>query len=305
MADTTPHNLSGGTWLLPGPTNIGLVQRDNEACLIDSGNDKDAGRRTLRLIESLGLKLKAVINTHSNADHIGANAYLQAQTSCGIWAPRLEAPFIENPVLESSLLWGGFPFGDLRSKFFEARPSAVTRRFEPGEKLDGGFEVVPLPGHFVQMSGILTADGVLFLGDAVFGPSVLEKHGIPFIYDVGAFRESLARISATEAAWYVPSHGEPCRDPGELVGANLAKVDAVEAAILGILTVPVSFEEALAALCAAFGLALDLPRYALVGSTLRSFLAWLYGGGRAAYRFEAGRMLWERKAGPEPGSTGP
>ena len=40
-----------------------------------------------------------------------------------------------------------------------------------------GFEIVPLAGHFVQMSGILTEDGVLFLGDAAFGPSVLEKHG--------------------------------------------------------------------------------------------------------------------------------
>jgi glyoxylase-like metal-dependent hydrolase (beta-lactamase superfamily II) len=297
MAEFIPLNLAGDAWLLPGPTNIGLVQRGGEAWLVDSGNDKDAGRKALRLIESRGLKLRAILNTHSNADHIGANAYLQGQTSCEIWAPRLEAPFIENPVLESSLLWGGFPFGELKSKFFEAKPSTVTRLMSPGEKAEG-FEFLPLPGHFVQMSGILTDDGVLFLGDAAFGPSVLEKHGIPFLYDVRAFRESLGRILSTEASWYVPSHGEPCRDPKELVEANAAKVDAVEASIIGILSRPLTFEEALAALCSEFGLDLDLPRYALVGSTLRSFLAYLHSEGRAQFSFADNRMLWSARSAP-------
>ena len=74
--------------------------------------------------------------------------------------------------------------------------------------------------------------------------------------------------------------------------ANKARVDAVESAILGILSKPVSFEEALAALCDAFGLALDLPRYVLVGSTLRSFLAFLGAEGKARFSFEGNRMLW-------------
>ncbi|MCX7027441.1 MAG: MBL fold metallo-hydrolase [Spirochaetes bacterium] len=299
MGELVPVHLTGGTWLLPGPTNLGLVRKEDEAWLVDSGNDKDAGRKVLKLLAAEGLRLKAVLNTHSNADHIGANAYLQGQTSCEVWAPAFEAPFIENPALEGSLLWGGFPFGELRSKFFEAKSSKVTRPMAPGEMAEG-FEFIPLPGHFIQMSGIRTGDGVLFLGDAAFGPLVLEKHKIPFLYDIRAFRESLDRILSTEASWYVPSHGEPCRDPEELVEANAAKVDAVEAAILGILSRPVSFEEALATLCVGFGFDLDLSRYALIGSTLRSFLSYLNGEGKIGYRFEGGRMLWETRDCPGP-----
>jgi len=294
MGEIVSFNLAGSTWLLPGPTNIGLIEREGEAWLIDSGNDKDAGRKILKLLETRNLRLKGIINTHSNADHIGANAYLQAQTSCEIWAPKGEAPFIENPLLEPSLLWGGFPPGELRSKFFEAKASTVTKKLAP-EELTEGFLIVPLPGHFVEMSGVLTEDRIFFLGDSVFGPSVLEKHGIPFLYDIRAFRASLGRILATKASWYIPSHGEPCRDPRELIDANNAKVDAVEAAILGILSRPLSFENALAALCGEFGLALDLPRYALVGSTLRSFLSFLNAEGKAQFSFENSRMLWEAK----------
>lgn len=38
-------NLKGSTWLIPGPTNIGLYETSNGCYLIDSGNDKESGRK--------------------------------------------------------------------------------------------------------------------------------------------------------------------------------------------------------------------------------------------------------------------
>jgi len=84
MPDHTFLQLTEHTWLLPGPTNIGMVVRDGEVYLIDSGNDKDAGRRIRKVLDEKGWNLKGIINTHSNADHIGANDYLQRLTGCEI-----------------------------------------------------------------------------------------------------------------------------------------------------------------------------------------------------------------------------
>ena len=69
---------AGSSYYIESPAKIGLVKLGgNEVCLIDSGSDKDAGRRVRQLLDANGWKLKAIYNTHSNADHIGGNSYLQ------------------------------------------------------------------------------------------------------------------------------------------------------------------------------------------------------------------------------------
>ena len=283
--------LEGNSWLVPGPTNIGVYADEGAVLLIDSGNDKDAGRRILKILGEKAWSLKAIVNTHSNADHIGANSYLQGMTGCEIWASRGESSFIENPSLEGSLLWGGFPFKELRSKFFEAKPSKVTRLLNPGESA-GSLTFVPLPGHFVDMIGVLTADTVFYLGDSLFGETILEKYKIPFIYDVRAFKKSLESLRGIKARCFVPSHGEACGSIDSLVEANRERVEEIEASIMEALEKPLAFEDLLAEISNRYGVSLDHGQYVLAGSTVRSFLSYLKDDGRAFYGFEGNRMLW-------------
>ena len=99
--------ISEHDYYIQSPAKIGLVKlNDTEVCLIDSGNDKDAGRKVRKILDEHGWTLKAVYNTHSNADHIGGNKYLQGQTGCKIYAPGIECDFTRHPILEPSLLYG-------------------------------------------------------------------------------------------------------------------------------------------------------------------------------------------------------
>ena len=93
------RQLTDRSYYIQSPARIGLVRLEgNDVCLIDSGNDKDAGRKLRQLLEKNDWKLRAIYNTHSNADHIGGNKYLQAQTGWKIYAPGMECAFTRYPI---------------------------------------------------------------------------------------------------------------------------------------------------------------------------------------------------------------
>ena len=138
------------TYYIKNPTNIGIYKVDDEnVFLIDTGNDKDAGKKILKIIEEQGWKVKGIITTHSNADHIGGNKVIQDRTNCEIYAYNIEKAFSENPILEPSFLYGGYPFKDLRNKFLLAKESKVT---EIENNLPEGLEYFTLKGHFFDSS---------------------------------------------------------------------------------------------------------------------------------------------------------
>ena len=70
-------NAAGGSYYIQSPAKIGLVELGGgKVCLIDSGSDKDAGRKVRQILDANAWTLEAIYNTHSNADHIGGNRYL-------------------------------------------------------------------------------------------------------------------------------------------------------------------------------------------------------------------------------------
>lgn len=297
MARQEVSLLSGSTYVAAGPTNVGLfAPGDGRAILIDSGNDDEAGRGLLRACEAAELRISHILNTHSNADHCGGNSFLQSRTQCRIAAPRVEAAFIENPILEPALLWGGFPVPPLRNKFLVSKASRVTDLLEPPCLVpDTGIEALPLPGHFLGMAGYMTPDGVLFCADAGASPEILAKYSFYFVYDVSAHLGTLDSLAGIGAEWFVPSHAAPTRDIRSFVDANKAKVLEVGERILGLCAVPATAEGLLTLLADSYGLLLNHTQYALLGSTLRSYLAWLADTGAIASRIEGNRLLFERK----------
>ncbi len=138
------------SFYINSPVKIGVYLIDDEkVCLIDSGNDKDAGRKVRQILEREEWSLHAIINTHSNADHIGGNKYLMQQTGCRIYASSMEAAFTRHPILEPAFLYGGYPFKDLRHKFLMAQESDVSDVSRLSEdQLLKDLELIPLPGHF-------------------------------------------------------------------------------------------------------------------------------------------------------------
>ena len=283
--------VSDRSYYIQCPAKIGLVKLNaTDVCLIDSGNDKDAGRKVRQILDANGWRLRAIYNTHSNADHIGGNKYLQGQTGCKIYAPGIECDFTRHPVLEPAFLYGGYPCKDLRHKFLMAQESEVGYLTE--DILPEGFRLIHLPGHFFDMVGIRTPDDVIYLADCLSSKETLEKYQISFIYDVASYIKTLEMVKTLDAKVFVPADVAATEYLAPLAQYNIEKVLEIAERITELCRNPLCFEEILQRLFAVYGLNMNFEQYVLVGSTVRSYLAWLKDTGKIDARFENNRLLW-------------
>ncbi len=283
--------ITENSFYIDAPAKIGLVRLNgNNICLIDSGNDKDAGRKIRQLLDANQWTLTAIYNTHSNADHIGGNQYLQRQTGCRIFAPGIECGFTRYPVLEPSFLYGGFPPKELRHKFLMAQESDAEYLTEAA--LPEGFKIIPLPGHYFDMVGFRTPDGVVYLADCLSSKETLNKYQISFIYDVAAYIKTLETVKALSAKMFVPSHAAAVEDISGLAQHNIDKVYEIAEKLVAICKEPLCFEEILRRLFENYALTMDFSQYVLVGSTVRSYLAWLKDTSRLSAVLENNMLLW-------------
>ena len=274
------------------PAKIGLVKlSDTEVCLIDSGNDKDAGKKVRKILDANGWTLRMILNTHSHADHVGGNKYLQDQTGCAVYAPGIEADFTNHPLLEPAFLYGGCPPKELRHKFLMAQESHALPLTE--DVLPEGFEIIPLPGHSFDMVGFRAPDGVVYLADCLSGKETLDKYQVAFLYDVSSYLRTLETVKAMEASIFIPSHAEATDCIAPLAQYNIDKVLAIGEKICHLCQTPLCFEELLQRIFTEYALTMTVEQYALVGSTLHSYLTWLKESNRLTLRIEDNRLLWQ------------
>lgn len=287
------RQVGENTYYIENPTNIGLYKiNETDVYLIDSGNDKDAGKKILKITDAQGWNIKGIITTHSNADHIGGNNLIQQRTGCAVYALGIEKCFTEFPVLEPSFLYGGYPFKDLRNKFLMAKESEVT----PINKLPKGLEYISLKGHYFDMIGIKTDDDVYFLADALFSETTITKYHLFVVYDVKEYLNTLDYLAGLKGRLYIPSHCEATEDISGLIELNRNKVNEIVDKIYSLCKNEIIFEDILKAIFDDYNLVMNVNQYVLIGSTVRSYLSYLYDNEKIIYEFRSNKMYWKQNS---------
>ncbi len=283
--------VGNNTYYIKNATNIGVYKIDDKnVYLIDTGNDECAGKKILKLINDERWNIKGIINTHSNADHIGGNRVIQSRTNCVILANNIEKALTEFPILEPSFLYGGYPFKNIQNKFLLAKSSSVI---SIENNLPNGLEYFPLKGHFFDMIGIKTSDNVYFLADSLFSEETITKYHIFFIYDVKEYINTLNYLKTLKGNIYIPSHAEITNDITHLIELNLNKINEIIDKIYNILKKAKTFEEILKYIFDEYNLTINENQYVLVGSTIKSYLSYMIDQNKITYEFKDNKMIWE------------
>lgn len=309
--------LKPGIFYWQGGVNFGVVLGESgELILVDAGLDAGAPRKALRPFLEQGYRLTAVVATHCHADHIGGAAELHRRYGPAVWAPAPEHLILEHPDLSPMAVYGANPPPGLTVKFLRpASPCPVRALPREGafEVAGRSLEVVPLPGHSPAQVGIAVG-GVLFAGDAVFLPEVLERHPVLFLVRVDAFLSSLDRLLDRPEGLVVPGHGphldrgtSPGGDPDPLrvaVQADREHVHGIQSLILDILAEePLGEDDLQDRLAARLGKAYDSDvSYYLDRAALRAHLSELAWQGTVAPAYAGSRRRWQAAAGAPAGA---
>jgi hydroxyacylglutathione hydrolase len=148
----------------PVQENCFLVRKEGseKAVLIDPGEEPE---RLLAAIEELGVKVEAILLTHTHFDHIGAVAPLAKATGAPVWCPEIEVPVLRD--INSFV-------PDPRLGPFENHEPEHT--LSGGEKLDLAemeIDVVFTPGHSPgHVTFSIPDEAAIFSGDVLFQGSV-------------------------------------------------------------------------------------------------------------------------------------
>ena len=148
----------------PVAENCFIARRDgsDRAVIVDPGEEPD---RLLNAIERLGLRLEAILLTHTHFDHVGAVTPVARETGAEVWVPEIERPVLAD--INSFVPFAGF--GPYESYEAEHTLSGGERLELAGLEIDVLFTPGHSPGH-VTFS--IPDEQVVFSGDVLFQGSV-------------------------------------------------------------------------------------------------------------------------------------
>ena len=291
--------LSSGVYVIPATTNVGVVTTENissngssvEVYLIDSGCTEIDGEYVLDVLKAffeqqgLSFTVKAIITTHGHADHCGAHNYLKQETGCQLWAAKHEQGAMETPIIQGTVLWGGYPPHEMRTLFFMPSPTYIDHFISADEiiELSGHRKIsfMELTGHSYENHCVIISDKndkkVIFPGDNIFPRNEIINHWIPLILNPVQYMDSLDKLCAIEnVEWCIPSHGDFLkRNINEAAELNKIAIISTRTCILDSLKTKkrLTLEEIVKYVADKNEMHLTFSQYALVNSTVKSYIS--------------------------------
>lgn len=296
--------LSSCSYVFEAPARAFVITNkdDNEALLIDSGNDKSAAKKIYNFLLEKNLKLVAILNTHLHADHIGGNAYLQSKFNCISYASKSEVAFINYPILEPAILCGTNPTLRLCNKFLMAAKSVCEsiddhKAKELLEKFN--LSIVNLCGHTFDEIGFILNDDkkVVFLADSLFSKALIDKFAVPYIFDIKAYFKTLDDINLLDGDVFATSHIQAL-DKEQFKNTILFNKEYVQKLILDIknyLKDPLTIEGLISKLSSGFKIRFMYESYFLIRTTVLAIVNYLIDANEVAILCEDNFVKYQVK----------
>ena len=233
----SPHGVSGESEIYPGISGgVGIIESGGEAILTDVGyrtsQEYPPGvlSTVTDIIDSRGLDIKCIVQTHFHFDHVGNTQYVKEHYDAPVYCHPRERAILEDPMIATSTEYfesmGAAP-AQVAADLTHDNPEDITfpddvvaehwnypididGTVEEGDILQVGeleVEILHTPGHTPgHLSLFSPSTSCLYLMDVMYWPTPIHPHPI------GRTDEQIASIEKClelDADYLFPGHGLP------------------------------------------------------------------------------------------------
>ena len=285
------RHVYGRTYAAVGATALMPVYKltDTDIVLMDTGYARLDRSALVNLIEGNGFRLRGLICSHAHFDHTGNVRYLQQRYGCQAAAQIIEAGISVNPDAYRAN-YVALTYGKSREYLLEeCFPADVIIPADAGH-LDfcgARFGILQLPGHSAGHIGVVTPDGVAYLGDCLIDEEQIAAAKLPTSMFIARDLESKESLRNLRRPAYIIAHKQVLTDIGPLIDRNIAFIHDKGRELLEDLEDGMSFDQWIYAFCQRENVRTRNEfKFSIVERNFANFVDWLTDEGKVEVRRE-------------------
>ena len=285
------RHVYGRTYAAVGATALMPVYKltDTDIVLMDTGYARLDRSALVNLIEGNGFRLRGIICSHAHFDHTGNGRYLQQRYGCQAAAQIIEAGISVNPDAYRAN-YVALTYGKSREYLLEeCFPADVIIPADAGH-LDfcgARFGILQLPGHSAGHIGVVTPDGVAYLGDCLIDEEQIAAAKLPTSMFIARDLESKESLRNLRRPAYIIAHKQVLTDIGPLIDRNIAFIHDKGRELLEDLEDGMSFDQWIYAFCQRENVRTRNEfKFSIVERNFANFVDWLTDEGKVEVRRE-------------------
>ena len=285
------RHVYGNTYAAVGATALMPVYKltDTDIVLMDTGYARLDRSALVNLVEDNGLHLRGIICSHAHFDHTGNVRFLQQRYGCQAAAQIIEAGISVNPDAYRAN-YVALTYGKSREYLLEECFPADVITPADAEHLDfcgARFGILQLPGHSAGHIGVVTPDGVAYLGDCLIDEEQIAAAKLPTSMFIARDLESKESLRNLRRPAYIIAHKQVLTDIGPLIDRNIDFIHDKGRELLEDLEDGMSFDQWIYAFCQRENVRTRNEfKFSIVERNFANFVDWLTDEGKVEVRRE-------------------
>lgn len=285
------RHVYGNTYAAVGATALMPVYKltERDIVLMDTGYARLDRSALVNLIEGNGFRLRGILCSHAHFDHTGNVRYLQQRYGCQAAAQIIEAGISVNTEAYRAN-YVALTYGKSREYLLEECFPADVIIPADAEHLDfcgARFGILQLPGHSAGHIGVVTPDGVAYLGDCLIDEEQIAAAKLPTSMFIARDLESKESLRNLRRPAYIIAHKQVLTDIGPLIDRNIAFIHDKGRELLEDLEDGMSFDQWIYAFCQRENVRTRNEfKFSIVERNFANFVDWLTDEGKVEVRRE-------------------